>query len=157
MSRIKKSSPPMERTSREKGKSALDSPAHYNAILIEEMRSQMQLVIEKVEGVEERLITRMDDRFAKVDDQLQLLTSTTQEHSHRLNRLENKLDQTANKLDQTANKLDQTANKLDQIAHELKHEIAKVDAKLDQRLIQVEKTVERHEHILTERDLIPPG
>ena len=49
--------------------------AHYNAILLEEIRSQMQLVIETVEGSEARLIQRMDERFERVDGELHLLKS----------------------------------------------------------------------------------
>lgn len=38
----------------------------YNAILIEELRSEFKFVIEHVTGVEERLTRRMDEKFEDV-------------------------------------------------------------------------------------------
>ena len=43
---------------------------NYNAVLIEDLLSQFKFVIEKVEGSEQRLASRMDQKFAAHDEQL---------------------------------------------------------------------------------------
>lgn len=57
---------------------------HYNAVLLEEIRSQMELVIEHVDGVESRLQNTIRALDQKMGQEVELLKSVAHEQSSRI-------------------------------------------------------------------------
>lgn len=100
---------------------------HYNAVLLEEIRSQMNAVIEtvevtganlneKIDGVEKRLTARIevieivvkgnsaklkehDKQFEKIDQRFEKIETKLKEHDQRFDRLEEKMDRVVEKVD----------------------------------------------------------
>ena len=87
--------------------------SHYNAVLLEEVRSQMNTVIEtmevnhtqlneKIDGVEMRLT----DRIEIVETVVKRNSAKLQEHDQRFDRLETDVKEIKAKLDDVAGKVD---------------------------------------------------
>lgn len=107
---IKKRSPKKQSNK----KTDSEQVAHYTAVLVEDLKDQFKFVIEKVEGMEERLILRMDERFAKQDERFDIIESILKEHSQMLQANEERWKQNDARLGRIESKLDKVVDKVEQ-------------------------------------------
>jgi len=109
-----------------KDKTKVSDPAsakeiqHYNAVLIEELKSQFQMVTENTKTSEERLTKNMNERFAEQDDRFKTFEIILKYHTElfwkndkrwedngkRFVVIEKKLDTVIEKLDKVSEKVD---------------------------------------------------
>lgn len=85
----KKSSPPP----------APGTPESYNAVLIEEVRSQMQLVIEESQSTKSFLSQRMAEDKKEICDRLEVIENVVRLHSGQLADLGTKMDRVVDKVE----------------------------------------------------------
>src|SRR3990167_11197033 len=75
---------------------ATDSKAteiqHYNAILIEELNSNVKLIAEKVMSLDEKFERKLNEGFKKVDQEFADIKAILGSHSEKLNSHSKKLD-----------------------------------------------------------------
>ena len=64
-----------------KKKPSSEKVAHYTAVLVEDLESKFQFVIEHVTDVEERMMKRMDQRFAEQDARFDVIEHILLDHS----------------------------------------------------------------------------
>jgi len=126
---------------------------HYNAILIEELTSQFKFVTEHMMSIEERLAKKMDDKFGQVDSRFDIIEKTLENHSDRLNTVENVLvefkresngrfDQIENRLGSVENRLGSVENQLGSVENRL--------GSVENRLGGIEDKTDTIEHVLLE-------
>jgi chromosome segregation ATPase len=110
-------------------------------ILMEEMRSQNQLVVETVTARSDALEARMDEGFRDIGSRVDVVEGVLRSHSEqfrlvdarltgvetRLSRVEDKVDE----LDTKVQKLDTKVQKLDAKVDELDTKVQKLDAKVE--------------------------
>lgn len=94
--------------------------AHYNAILIEDLKDQFKFVIEHVSGVEERLTKRMDERFVAHDQRFDIIESVLTQHSKMLQANEERWNQNEERWNQNDFRLDRIETKLDSVIETVK-------------------------------------
>lgn len=88
---------------------------HQVAILMEDMDSKFSMVIEKVQGMEERLIQRMDETDKKNQQEFTDIKSVLKLHGKILDDHSRKLDEHSKTLDSHGRKLDSLEGKLDKV------------------------------------------
>ena len=86
---------------------------HQVAVLMEDMDSKFNMVIEKVQGSEERLIRRMDERFAIQNQRFDLVETVLKQHSQKFQILENKMDNMEHRMGNLEQKIDKVIEKVE--------------------------------------------
>ncbi|MBI4224483.1 MAG: hypothetical protein HY609_06070 [Deltaproteobacteria bacterium] len=110
---------------------------HYNAVLLEEIRSQMGAVIETVEVNNTQLNEKIDGVEKRLTDRIETVEAVVQSHSGQLTNIQKKLEEH----DQRFEKIDQRFDRL-----ENKVEIVETDVKeIKQKLNDVADKVERYD------------
>lgn len=86
---------------------------HYNAIMLEKVESQMSLVIEHMNGVEQRLIRAMDEKFDSQNQRFDMIEAVLKQHSQKLQVLENKMGNMEHRMDHLEQKIDKVIEKVE--------------------------------------------
>lgn len=97
---------------------------HYNAILIEEIRSEMKMVVEHVTTSEERIMARMDERFLEVDQSFDDVRRILSYHTELFRKNDERWQKNDERWQKAEIKLDQIASKLDAVVEKVeKHDV----------------------------------
>lgn len=136
---VKKRSP--KKQSRKKTDS--EQVAHYTAVLVEDLKDQFKFVIEKVEGMEERLILRMDERFTKQDERFDIIESVLKEHSRMLQANEGRWNQNEERWNRNEERWKQNDTRLNRIESKLDKVVNKVEQH-DQDIFQLKSIASSH-------------
>lgn len=96
-------------------KNRAEEIAHYNGVLIENLRDEFRMVIEHVDGVKEQLIRRMDERFAKQDGRFDVIEAVLRHHSQMLQTNEERWTRNEVRLEGIESRLGGIESKLDQV------------------------------------------
>ena len=92
--------------SKYKDKSAKEI-AHESVIMIESLRSDFKFVIEHMMGVEDRLIKRMDEKFAEHGQRLDVIEGVLRHHSEMHQEHNRKFDLILSEMRPITHKVDQ--------------------------------------------------
>lgn len=92
-----------------------DDPVHYTAVLVEGLRSDFKFVIEKVDGLEERLIRRMDEGFELHDERFDRIEAVLKTHSQMLQDNEGRWQQNDERWKQNDVRLERIEGKLNHV------------------------------------------
>lgn len=98
----------------EQSKMALEV-GHQTAILVEGLRSDFRLVIEKVDGMEERLNHRADERFAQQDEKFDRIEAILRMHSQKHNQNDERWRQNDDRWEKNDATLLRIETKLDKV------------------------------------------
>ena len=82
------------------------------AVVLEQMDSKMDLVLESVTEWRRELVDRMDMRFAQHDARFDVIEGVLHQHSMRFTKIEDRLDRVENRLDRVENRLNGVDNRL---------------------------------------------
>jgi uncharacterized protein (DUF3084 family) len=129
--------PEKKKTSKNKKEKPLSSAAqiqHYNALLIEDLKSDFKFVVEHMNGIEKRLTERMDrtdaanqQRFDTIEAILKLHSQHFQKNEERWQKNEERWQKNEERLGRIETKLDQVVEKVerhDQEIQEIKTHLA---------------------------------
>ena len=122
---------------------------HYNAIMIEELRSQFRAVIEHSTSIEQRLVARMDQTDEKTERRFQDIETILKQHSelHRQNLA--RWDANDKRWDANDKRWDANDKRLEKIEQRL----TGIESKAD----QTGEKVEAHDHDIQElRSVVLP-
>lgn len=129
---------------------------HYNAVLIEDLRSEFKFVVEHVSDVERRLTEKIDDsntehreRFKTIEAILKLHTEMLHENGERWKRNEDRWNQNERRWEQNDKRWEQNDKRWeenDKRWEENERKLTRIEEKLD----HVAEKVERHDHDIQE-------
>ncbi len=108
--------------------------AHYNAILIENIESNMKAVIESVEATESRLSNEMSEFRKEVNNRFEIVEGVLRIHSRDINEL--KTDVSGLKTDVSGLKTDVSG---------LKTEMHEMEQRLTEKIDKIVEKVDDHE------------
>ncbi len=91
-------------------------PPSYDAVLFEQMNSKFDTIMAGMTAMEDRLVTRMDERFAHQDARFDVIEGVLHQHSLRFSRIESRLDRVELRLGGVESRLDRVETKLDDVA-----------------------------------------
>ena len=100
-------------TPKKKSKSPKKIQPSYEGILLEDMQSKFDAVIDHMNGVEVRLTQRMDERFSQHDQRFDTIEAVLREHSRKFGEIENKLVDHDRRFDVLETKLDRVVEKVE--------------------------------------------
>lgn len=120
---------------------------HYNAILLEDIKSKMEAVIEGMQSVETRLTSKMDDMEAHLSSDITMLKTAVTAHSGEIKELKTAVTAHSGeirKLESNMQAMEQRLDtKIDQVETRLSDKIDKQDARWtnhENRLTALETT-----------------
>lgn len=121
----------------------------YNAILLEEVRSQMGVVIETVETTGQRLDEKIDKVHVELKQEIQLTQMAIREHSQEIKGLQQEtktLQQDVRRLDQKIDGVEQRLDKkIDGVEQSLNKKIDGVEQRLGEKIDRIGDKVEQHD------------
>lgn len=100
---------------------------HRQTILIENLESNFKFVIEKVDGMEERINRRADERFAQQDERFDRIEAVLRVHSQLLNQNEERWKQNEKRWVENGERWAKNDNCLERIETKLDTVIEKVE------------------------------
>ena len=99
---------------------------HYNAILIEDLKSEFRFVVEHMSGIEQRLTDRMDktdaannERFDNIEAVLKIHSQMLQENSKRWEANEKRMERIETKLDNVIEKVERHDQEISELKSHL--------------------------------------
>lgn len=106
-------------------------PEHYNAILLEEVRSQMELVLEKVTGSEDRLMTAIRELRIEHDQRFDVIEAVLRQHSQILQQHDRQFEKIGQRLDRVETQIVEMRQELSSTRQELSAKIDTTGVRLD--------------------------
>lgn len=104
----------------------INTVEHYNAVLIEDLHSKMDFVIEHMNGVETRLSEKMDNiqqennkRFDNIEGVLQYHSTLLNQNEVRWNQNDERWEQAEQRFDRIDERFDRLETKLDKVAEKV--------------------------------------
>lgn len=91
---------------------SVTSMEHYNAVLLEDINSKMETVIEYMGSVKNELIQRMDERFDEHDRQFEIIGKVLRHHSERFDAMDKRFDTMDKRFDAMDIKFDALSDKV---------------------------------------------
>lgn len=115
---MKKSKTKMKKDKQSKDKrrtSEKETVAHYNAVLIEGLKSDFRFVIEGLEGLRSELKQGMNEKFAEVDENFHTIRLVLQSHSRQFEKIDQRFEQIDHRFEKVNQRFDQIDQRFDQI------------------------------------------
>lgn len=123
--------------------------AHYNAVMIEELRSQFKFVIEKSEGVEERTRQLINELHQKTEERFDDVDLVLRKHSEMFVQVDQRFDRLVKKVDGHDQRFESLEHKFDRLEKKVDGHDQRFDT-LERKMDEVVEIVQRHEKDIQE-------